>query len=405
MKVAVIGGGAAGFFAAIAVMENHPKASVVIFEKSEKLLAKVKVSGGGKCNVTNACPNLRDLVAAYPRGGKALKKAFGIFNNHDMMRWLEAKGITLKTRPDNHVFPASQDSQTIIDCFTQEAAKHNIKIETGSGVSMLKLGKSGWQLEFTKQGSNPRTFDKVIVATGGSPKRVGLKWLEDLGHEIVGPIPSLFTFNMPDEPIRELMGVAVEGAIVSIQSTKLKFTGPVLITHWGMSGPAILKLSAYGARVLAEKDYRFRLQINWTGIQNSELVVDELRSTVSDHPKKRLCNIKPIPLPERLWHYLLQKAGIPMERSWGELGKKGINKLVNELSNSSFEVQGKTSFKDEFVTCGGVSLSDVNMRTMESRVCPNLYFTGEVLDIDGITGGYNFQAAWTTAFIAGRLGK
>lgn len=401
MKIAIIGGGAAGFFSAIAAKENHPTSSVVILEKSNKILSKVKISGGGRCNVTNGTESIKELASAYPRGANKLKKAFGSFNNKHAMEWFESRDVPLVTQEDNCVFPVSQDSQSIIDCFIEETRRLNIKIVTENGVRRISPENDKITLHFADNSSD--TYDKVIVTTGGSPKRSGLEWLENLGHQIVDPVPSLFTFNMPDENITELMGIVVEEAVASIQGTKLKASGPLLITHWGMSGPAILKLSAFGARILSEMDYKFKVQVNWVNIQNDEIVREELNSIAKEHPNKILSNFRPFNIPTRLWNYILEKNNLSKESLWSQMGKKGINKLVNTLTNDLFQADGKTTFKEEFVTCGGVSLDSVNFKTMESNVCPNLYFAGELLDIDGITGGYNFQAAWTTAYIAGKL--
>jgi predicted Rossmann fold flavoprotein len=404
MKVAIIGGGAAGFFSAIAAKENHPNANVVIFEKSRKLLAKVKVSGGGRCNVTNGCDSIKELAEAYPRGGGALKKAFRTFNNKDAMQWFESRGVPLVIQDDGCVFPVSQNSQSIIDCLLGEAIRLKINIETGMGVVAIHPVGGKLELTFANEGEAPEIFDKVIVTTGGSPKRNNLEWLEKLGHKIEEPVPSLFTFNMPMESVRELMGIVVEKTLVNIQGTKLKADGPLLITHWGMSGPAILKLSAFGARLLSEKNYEFKIQVNWVNVPRHDVVMADLQNIIESHPKKILSNIRPYSLPDRLWRYLLDKSDLPMDKKWSELGKKGLNKLVGVLTNDIYSVKGKTTFKEEFVTCGGVSLESVDFNTMQSKVCDNLYFAGELLDIDGITGGFNFQAAWTTGFIAGKLG-
>jgi hypothetical protein len=403
MEIAIVGGGAAGFFAAITAKENYPAARVVIFEKSNKVLAKVKISGGGRCNVTNGCSSVKELAAAYPRGGNALKKAFGVFSNKDAMRWFTERGVPLVTQDDNCVFPASQNSQSIIDCFVRETGRLKVAVETGRGVSGIRPVGDRLELAFGEGGGPARLFAKVIVTTGGAPQRKGLVWLEKLNHRIVAPVPSLFTFRMPAEPVTELMGVVVEKTLVSIQGAGLKAAGPLLITHWGMSGPAILKLSAFGARLLSEKGYAFKIQVNWVAEPNHDLVADKLRRLGEEHAHKFLANLRPYYLPERLWRYLLQKTDLPPEKKWGELGRKGLHQLVRVLTNDVYVVRGKTSFRDEFVTCGGVSLESVDLKTMQSKVCANLYFAGEILDIDGITGGYNFQAAWTTAFIAGQL--
>ena len=404
MKIAVIGGGAAGFFSALAAQENYPDAHIAILEKSKKVLSKVKISGGGRCNVTNGSTNIKTLVKAYPRGEKILKKAFRVFHTQHTMNWFEERGVALTIQEDQCVFPVAQDSQVIIDCFLQEAKRLGVQIRTQQGVQKLEPVDNAWQIHFQRAVVPPEQFDKVIIATGGSPTLKGLQWLADLGHRIVTPVPSLFTFNMPAEKeVCELMGIVVERTRCSIQGSKLKSDGPLLITHWGMSGPAILKLSAFGARWLQEKQYQAVLQVNWVDEPNQQTVQEALQDIVQEHSQKQLSNYRPYALPDRLWQYLLQKSQLPLNKRWAELGKKGLNKLSALLTNDSYQVQGKTTFKEEFVTCGGVDLSNINPATFESRVCPNLYFAGEVLDIDGITGGYNFQAAWTTAFIAARL--
>lgn len=402
MKVGIIGGGAAGFFAAIQAKENHPDAEVIILEKSQKLLSKVKISGGGRCNVTNGCTSIAELSKAYPRGEKKLKKIFNVFYTRDTIQWFENRNVPLVTQEDNCVFPVSQDSQSIIDCFMNEAERLGIIIEIGRMVEQLIPDSNKIKILF-RGNELVHEFDKVIVATGGSPKKEGLLWLEKLGHKIETPVPSLFTFNMPSESVTELMGIVVEKTLTSIQGTKLKSDGPLLVTHWGMSGPSILKLSAFGARILAEAGYKAKLQVNWVNVQNYESVMEELKNITKEAPQKQLQNYRAYLLPERLWHFLLQKIEIPPTKKWNELGKKDLNKLCNILTNDVYSVEGKTTFKEEFVTCGGVSLESINFKTMESKVVPNLYFAGEVMDVDGITGGYNFQAAWTTGFIAGQL--
>lgn len=401
MKVAVIGGGAAGFFSAISAKQHHPEAEVVIFEKSNKLLAKVKISGGGRCNVTNGCRNINQLAAAYPRGEMFLKKAFGTFNTRHTEEWFESRGVPLTTQDDNCVFPVSQDSQSIIDCLMNECKKWGVHIEINKGVSAILPQND--QLHLTFNTNETIIYDKVIVATGGSPKRSGLEWLEQLGHTIVDPVPSLFTFNMPNEKVRDLMGIVVEETKTNVQGTKLKSDGPLLITHWGMSGPSVLKLSAFGARILSERGYNFNIQVNWVNEQNAEIVQKEIRFIVEEHGQKKLSNYRPFLLPDRLWQFLIDKTAFPTDQLWGNIGKKGVNKIVEALTNDVYTVSGKTTFKEEFVTCGGVSLDDIDVKTMQSKIVKNLYFTGEVMDIDGITGGYNFQAAWTTGFIAGKL--
>lgn len=403
MRVAVIGGGAAGFFAAIATKENYPKAEVVIFEKTKRVLSKVKISGGGRCNVTNGETSIKLLSDAYPRGGKKLKEAFTIFSTADCQKWFTDRGVPLVTQIDNCVFPVSQDSQSIIDCFMNEVQRLQVEIRMSAGIKEIQPLGGDFALHFIDEEQQIDVFDKVIVTTGGSPKKSGLAWLEKMGHKIEDPVPSLFTFNMPNEQVTKLMGIVVLNAKVSIQTTKLKSEGPLLITHWGMSGPAILKLSAFGARILRDLDYNFNIQVNWVEEYNNELVLAHLNEIVETNPQKQVSSIKPYGLPERLWDFLLEKSEIDPKRKWPELGKKGLNKLVNCLTNDVYAVSGKTTFKEEFVTCGGVSLESVDFKTMQSKVVPNLYFAGELLDIDGITGGYNFQAAWTTAYIAAKL--
>jgi hypothetical protein len=403
MKVAIIGGGAAGFFSAICVKTNYPNAHVIIYEKSQKLLSKVKVSGGGRCNVTNGCRNINELCKAYPRGGKKLKSAFNVFNTKHIFEWFQSKGVPLSIEDDGRVFPKSNNSQSIIDCFMKEISSLKIDIKTRSGVKEIKASDNKIKLVFLEENNNSILIDKVIIACGGSPTKKGLLWLEKKGHKIIDPVPSLFTFNIPKSPIIKLMGVVAKDTLVNIQGTKLCSSGPLLITHWGMSGPAILKLSSFGARILNEKNYDFNIQLSWINEKNNELIVSQLKEIIHQHPKKTLSNTKPFGLPERLWVFLLNKSDIPRDKVWGELGKKHLNKLVTILSNDTYNIKGKTTFKDEFVTCGGVSLESINMTTMQSKVFKNLYFAGEVLDIDAITGGYNFQAAWTTGFIAGKL--
>jgi predicted Rossmann fold flavoprotein len=400
MKVAIIGGGAAGFFAAFSVKEHHPQAKVIIFEKSDKLLSKVKISGGGRCNVTNACFHPSQLSKFYPRGEKQLKKAFSVFQPKDTVDWFTHRGVALKAEADNRMFPVSDDSQTIIDCFLREAQLKSIQIVKQSPVVKLIPKEKGFTLVFK---ASKQDFDKVIVASGGSPKARGFDWLQNLGHSIVDPLPSLFTFNMPKEPIKELMGLVVEHATARIQGTKLQYTGPVLITHWGMSGPAILKLSAWGARLLYDKNYQFNVQVNWLSIKNESEVNELLETTLPTIRKKKIANANPFGLANRMWLFLLNKVELSPDSLWLELSKKNRNKLINVLLNDIYAVSGKTTFKEEFVTCGGVNLSDIDMKTMQSRVCKDLYFAGEVMDVDGITGGFNFQAAWTTGFIAGKL--
>jgi predicted Rossmann fold flavoprotein len=401
LQVAVIGGGAAGFFAAISAKTHHPDAKVTIYEKSDKLLSKVRISGGGRCNVTHHCFDIRELVKNYPRGERPLKKAFGFFSPTDTIEWFKKRGVELKTESDGRMFPVTDDSSTIINCLMNETRKLGIAIKTKSNIKKLRKTEHGYELGFHRGGRVEA--DRVIVATGGSPRSSGFDWLRKLDNDIEEPVPSLFTFNMPDEPIRELMGVVADPVSVKIMGSKLHSSGPLLITHWGMSGPAILKLSAFGARELSEKDYRFTVLVNWAGEQTEQEVRGILKTVVEGNGMKKTTNVNPFQLPGRLWNFLIDKLEVGDDMIWQNMGKKNINRLVHLITNDEYQVQGKTTFKEEFVTCGGVSLHDVDMKTMQSRKSPNLYFAGEVLDIDGVTGGFNFQAAWTTGYIAGLL--
>ena len=380
MKTAIIGGGAAGFFLAIHLKERCPEMEVTIFEKSKRVLAKVEISGGGRCNCTNSFAEVRDLSEVYPRGHRLMKR----FSQEDAYEWFERHGVRLMTQEDQCVFPMSQDSHTIINCFLAEARRYGIEIRTESKIDSLDQ-LSG--------------YDFIAVTTGGSPKAEGLRWLSDMGHELESPVPSLFTFQIGDEALHALMGTVVENAVTMIPGTKLRAEGPLLITHWGMSGPAILKLSSYGARLLADQQYLAPLAVNWTNRRDTEVmaVLDEI---IIRSPQKQLKTIAPCGLPSRLWSYLAEKClGERSNGRWGSLNKKELNRLTNILSGGdSYQIAGRAPFKDEFVTCGGIALSAVNPSTLESRHVPHLFFAGEVLDIDGITGGFNFQAAWTTAY-------
>jgi predicted Rossmann fold flavoprotein len=399
-RIGIIGGGAAGFFSALSVKQHHPDYEVIIFEKSAKILAKVKISGGGRCNVTNATFDNKELAKFYPRGGNYLRKAFEQFNAKSTMDWFEERNVPLDVLAENCVFPRSNESQSIIDCFVREAKTKNVIIKIQTGINEIKNLEDGTFL--LKSIDNDFIVDKVIVTTGGHPKRISLEWLEKLGHTIVDPLPSLFTFNMPKNPICELMGNVVEETTVKIEGTKLIAKGPLLVTHWGMSGPAILKLSAWGARILAEKGYQFSILVNWLNDRKEDDLRSEMNKVIEIHGGKMVGNLNPFPMTSRLWNFLLLKTEINPEKRWNEVGKKGINKLINTLLNDRYEVSGKTTFKEEFVTAGGVSLDDVDFTTMESKVLPGIFFAGEVLDIDGVTGGFSFQAAWTTGWIAGK---
>ena len=396
MRIAIIGGGAAGFMAAITAKKSSPNSEVLLFEKSNKLLSKVKISGGGRCNVTNACFSISELSKKYPRGGAFLKKSFSQFFTKDTVEWFESKGVKLKAEDDNRMFPITDNSQTIIDCLLNECNKAGVEINLQSSINKISKREKTFDLDINAQTIG---FDKVIIATGGSAKKQGFDWFSDLQLSIVDPVPSLFTFNMPNEDIKSLMGVVAQNASVSIQGIKQKQYGPLLITHWGMSGPAILKASAWNARELNANNYHFKINVNWANLSEQEYI-SILNTTKNSN--RTLSNKNPFNLPNRLWVFLLEKINISVDSIWNNLSKKESNRLLNTLLNDEYEVKGKTTFKEEFVTCGGVSLEEVNPETLESKRHNGLYFCGEVLNIDGITGGFNFQAAWTTAYIAGK---
>ena len=396
MKIAVIGGGAAGFMAAITAKETNPKANVTIFEKTDKVLVKVKVSGGGRCNVTNATFSISKLIKNYPRGGRELKKSFNHFFTTDTVNWFESRGVVLKTETDNRMFPSSNSSQTIVDLLLNSAENSGIRLSYKSKISAITPIENGINLSINGETLN---FDKVIIASGGSPKESGLVWLKKLGYKIIKPVPSLFTFNMPKNPITKLMGLSVPNVITSIKGSKIRQSGPLLITHWGMSGPAILKLSAWGAQDLAKANYNFSVQVNWLAMNEEELRSQFTSLTSS---RKQMYKHNPLDIPKRLWHFMLNKLEIAENQIWNELAKKNKNRLINMLLNDEFEVKGKTTFKEEFVSCGGIDLSEIDMQTMESKRHKGIYFAGELLNIDGVTGGFNFQAAWTTGYLAGK---
>ena len=397
MKIAIIGGGASGFFAAIHA--SGPGRSVTIFEKSPKILSKVKVSGGGRCNVTHKPMEVSKLVKNYPRGEKFLKKVFPRFDSNDTIEWFEKRGVALKVEPDGRMFPTTDDSQTIIDCLLKEADKLKIQIQKSCGISGILPINSGFKLS---TGQGDFTFDKLIVATGGFPKSESYFFLKSLNHSIIDPIPSLFTFNTPQETLKELMGISVPNGIVKIAGTKLSYQGPILITHWGVSGPAVLKLSAFGAKWLHDQHYQATALINWNGDMGEKEYEEHLRNYSFNHPNRKVFSHPLFEIPSRLWGHFCEKAGIESVQTFNNLSKKQLNKLIQNLFCYTLNIQGKTTFKEEFVTAGGISLDEINPTTMESRHYPNLYFSGEVLDIDGITGGFNFQAAWSTGFIAGK---
>jgi predicted Rossmann fold flavoprotein len=399
--VAIIGGGAAGFFAAIHAAKLLPDRKILLIEKANKLLMKVKISGGGRCNVTHACFNVNDMSKNYPRGEKLMKKLLPRFMTTDTIQWFESRGVSIKAEADGRMFPVSDDSQTIIDALLQEAHRNGVRIENRCEVTSIEpIENQGFKLHL-KNTAQPVVCRKLIVASGGSPKESGMEWLRALGHRTEPPVPSLFTFNMPEESITELQGISVPHVLVKIIDTKLSYEGPLLITHWGMSGPAILKLSAWGARWIAEKNYQFAIIVRWAADREEEQLRAQLTQYQQEHRQRLIGNRNPLHLPARLWEYLLTKIGIPTDKKWQDIGKTDINRLINILRNDTYQVSGKTTYKEEFVTCGGISLEDIDWADMQSKKVPNLYFAGEILDIDGITGGFNFQAAWTTGYIAG----
>jgi predicted Rossmann fold flavoprotein len=399
MNIIIIGGGAAGFFAAINAAELHPDANVIILEKSNKLLAKVLVSGGGRCNVTHACFENSLLVKNYPRGEKELRSAFAKFTTADTIAWFKHHGVELKAEDDGRMFPETNNSETIANCLLQTATDLNIKIKTNVSVKEINVQTDKTFSLKTDTEYNPQC-DKLIIASGGNPKNENYNWLSRLGHTIIPPVPSLFTFNIPNNEITKLMGISVPHAIVKMATTKLETQGPLLITHWGLSGPAILKASAWGARILYDMNYDFTILINWFPYYKEEALRDFMLEQKHTHAAKNVGGNSPLEIPKRLWEFFLQKAIITETSHWADINKKQINILVNILLNDTYFVKGKTTFKEEFVTCGGISLKEVDFSTMQSKIIPNLFFAGEVLDIDGVTGGFNFQNAWTTGWIS-----
>jgi predicted Rossmann fold flavoprotein len=395
----VVGGGAAGFFCAVNAARLHPDLKVALIEKSGKLLSKVSVSGGGRCNVTHACYDIDAMVRHYPRGGNFLRKAFHHFFTTDTIAWFRERGVELHTEADGRMFPVSNQSSTIVQCLLQEAAKYNVSIFLNQDLEELKPLEGEWELR-TASGRTYRT-SRVCLAMGGLNRPSMTSLFQHLSHTLVPSVPSLFTFNMPGNSITRLMGIAVEQVRAKVPGTKLESEGPLLITHWGMSGPAILKLSAWGARILAEKNYHFNVQINWIPEHNENSLREFFDTWRAQAGKQLVYNKNPFGLPQRLWEYLLQEqAHVAPNKRWADLSSKEWQALVKALLFSSFEVKGKTTFKEEFVTAGGVSLSEIDHQTMESRKHPGLFFAGEVMDVDGITGGFNFQHAWTSGFLA-----
>ncbi len=395
-KIVIIGGGAAGYFAAITAAEKNPKAEVIILEKGKKVLQKVKISGGGRCNVTHACFVPNELVEFYPRGKKELLGPFHTFMTGDTMEWFDTRNVPLKIEEDNRIFPESNSSQTIIDCLTQSAENAGVKLWLEQNVQSVK--KVGETFEITTN-TQTITADKLLIAAGSNPKMWALA--ETLGHTIVEPVPSLFTFNINDKRLKDLLGISVPMATIKILKTKLESTGPLLITHWGMSGPGILKLSAFGARILAEKNYQYNVEVNWVS-KPTEQVFEVLKSAKKDLNKKQIA-LKSLyaAIPKRLWERLVLSSNISTATRWVDLSNNQLLELANQLTKGVFNANGKSTYKDEFVTSGGVNLKEIDFKKFESKMHKNLFFAGEILDIDAVTGGFNFQNAWTGGFIAG----
>ncbi len=425
MRVVVIGGGAAGFFGAITCAAAHPHTQVTLLEAGRQPLSKVRISGGGRCNVTHACFEPASLISYYPRGAKALRGAFSRFQPKDTVAWFESHGVQLKTETDGRMFPVTDSSETVVDCLVKAAENAGVKLRTSTAVkSIWRLPTPNSQLPtpnsvrltLTAQAQlpTPNSFeielktgeilecDRLLLATGSNPQ--GYRWAVGLGHTVEPPVPSLFTFNIQDARLQDLAGVSLDNVHLRLPeapSTLREQTGPLLITHWGLSGPAILKLSAWAARFLHDQHYQTPLLVNWLPQYNQDNLRQLLLAVKSQLPRRQILTSCPVPVPKRLWKSLVTSVGISTEERWAEVSKKALNQLVQELSQGHYLIKGKGVFKEEFVTCGGIKLKEVDFKTMESRLVPGLYFAGEILDIDGVTGGFNFQSAWTTAWLAG----
>jgi len=441
-RVIVVGGGAAGFFAAITCAETAPDAEVTVLERGPQFLSKVRISGGGRCNVTHACFDARELIARYPRGGRALLAPFKNFQAGDTVAWFESRGVKLKTEADGRMFPVSDSSQTIMDCLMNSARAAGVNLRLNCGVERVARRAGGFEVTIENKASSPSppleerggvrrpiqfneraprpgplpavrsegeimtseiiSCDRLLLATGGCRAAVAGQLAVSLGHTLEAPVPSLFTFHIESPWLRSLAGISVEPVEVSVPSAKLRERGPLLVTHWGLSGPAILRLSAWGARALHGFNYQFPLQVNWLPQLHAEAIAAELKSRQAAQPARLVVNVPVTPLPSRLWEQLVLAAGIARDTRWAALSRAAQHQLVQQLIRTEFPVTGRSLNQDEFVTCGGVRLGEVNFKTMESKVCPGLFFAGELLDIDGITGGFNFQAAWTTGWLAGK---
>jgi predicted Rossmann fold flavoprotein len=398
-RIVIVGGGAAGFFAAITCAELRRDAEVIILEKTSHFLSKVKISGGGRCNVTHACFDARELTTRYPRGERALIAPFTQFQASDTIEWFAARGVKLKTEDDGRMFPVTDSSQTVIDCLLKAARDAGVKLKANCAVDRVIKKPGGFELALSNDES--LHCDKLLLATGGCRTPALGQLAVSLGHSLEPPVPSLFTFHIETPWLRELAGISLENVTAAVPEVKLREPGALLITHWGLSGPAVLRLSAWGARELHSKNYHFTLLLNWLPLMNEEKLTAEFKARRHSQPAKAVVNFPLPPLPVRLWEQLVLAAGIPRDARWGTFSRPAQLQLIRQLLQSEFAVTGKSLNKDEFVTCGGVRLSEVNFKTMQSKICPGLFFAGEVLDIDGITGGFNFQAAWTTGWLAG----
>ena len=397
----VIGGGAAGFFGAIACAEANPRQRVALLEAARQPLSKVRISGGGRCNVTHACFDPATLVQHYPRGGKALRGAFSRFQAQDTVKWFEAHGVTLKTEADGRMFPVTDDSATIVDCLIEAAQHARVKFWMGAAVKSVERQDDRFWV--TLRSGEQLVSEQLLLATGSNPQ--GYAIAQSLGHTIEPPVPSLFTFNIADPRLHELAGVSVNSAQLRLQvgdEKPFEQTGPLLITHWGLSGPAVLKLSAWAARALHDSHYQATLRINWLPQSNPETLRQQLLAVRSQLPRRAIVSSCPVPIPRRLWDRLMEFVGVKAGDRWAELSNKTLNQILEELTRGQYKISGKGVFKEEFVTCGGVSLKEVDFKTMASRCCPGLFLAGEILDIDGVTGGFNFQSAWTTGWLAGQ---
>ncbi|MBX9733225.1 MAG: NAD(P)/FAD-dependent oxidoreductase [Chitinophagaceae bacterium] len=399
-RLVVIGGGAAGFFCAVNAARLNPQLQVTILEKTDKLLSKVKVSGGGRCNTTHDCREVPALIKKYPRGNHFLKKTFYQFAVTQTIEWFKARGVLLHTEADGRMFPTTNSSQTIIHCLLKEADTYQVVIQTKTAVTGIEKRNTEFLIHTSREST--LSADYICIATGGYPKENMFDWIKALGHTIIPPVPSLFTFNMPGHAITKLMGVSVPHAIIKISGTKLKEEGPVLITHWGLSGPAVLKLSAWGARELADKQYHFSIIVNWLGDTTEQELREQWTDYRMNYASQKMFSKNPFTLPNRLWEYFLGVAGIDETTKWAELKSAQQQRLIQLLVAYPFDIHGKTTFKEEFVTCGGISLQDIDPQTMMSKKMNNLFFAGEVTDVDGVTGGFNFQHAWTSGWIAAK---